>query len=156
MTYFNLEITHQAIWNCTIVNPLIRKHFRHQFIISYWAKFSKLIKFITQSCMSLLNYLHIIWNSTLSAFLKSLWLFFLLACLQVSSEQICSVNKLSCLMWSSNLFSASKLFMVQVFQGPGFHSPGFSGSRSRVQVQGLGPGFRSSNLITLSLSYEMS
>ena len=67
-------------------------------------------------------------------------------------------------MWSSNLFfasscfprfSQSRFFRVQVFQGPGFsesrffwvqvfQSPGFSGSGSRVRVQGLGPGFRSS------------
>ena len=36
-------------------------------------------------------------------------------------------------------FSASMFFRVQVFQGSGF-----SGFGSRVQVQGLGPGFRSS------------
>ena len=36
-------------------------------------------------------------------------------------------------------FSGSMFFWVQVFQGSGF-----SGFGSRVQVQGLGPGFRSS------------
>ena len=60
-------------------------------------------------------------------------------------------------MWSSNLlcvysavlnvfhgpgFSGSRFFRVQVFQGPGFS--GFSFFWVWVQVQGLGPGFRSS------------
>ena len=53
-------------------------------------------------------------------------------------------------------FSGSRFFRVQVFQGPGFSGPRFfrvqvfqgpgPGSRSRVRVQGLGPGFRSSHL----------
>ena len=37
-----------------------------------------------------------------------------------------------------------KFVMAQVFQGPGFF-----GSGSRVQVQGLGPGFRSSRLFRI-------
>ena len=53
-------------------------------------------------------------------------------------------------------FSGSRIFSVQVFQGPGF-----SGSGSRVQgpgsgsrVQGPGPGFRSSQYRhTCSFSY---
>ena len=64
-------------------------------------------------------------------------------------------------MWSSNLFFFCiqlfpSFFIVQVFQGPGFSEsrifrvqvfkgPGFSGSRFfRIRVQGLHPGFRSS------------
>ena len=39
------------------------------------------------------------------------------------------------------VFSGSRFFRVQVFQGPGF-----SGSGSRVLVQGLDPGFRSSHV----------
>ena len=87
-----------------------------------------------------------------------------MACLQVSSVLI------NCTMWSSYLFTASscchvfhgprfsgsRVFKVPVFQGPGFlrsrffrvqvfQVPVFSGSRFFwVRVQGLGPGFRSS------------
>ena len=39
-------------------------------------------------------------------------------------------------------FSGSMFFRVQVFQGPGF-----SGSGSRVCVQGSGPGFRSGQIV---------
>ena len=43
-----------------------------QFFISYWAKFLKLIKLITQLRLSLLNWFLLLVLSTLSAFLKSL------------------------------------------------------------------------------------
>ena len=77
-------------------------------------------------------------------------------------------------MWSSNhfstssrfpRFSGSRFFTVQVLQDPGFsgssffriqvfQDPGFSGSRffrvrSRVQIQGPSPGFRSSHFKTV-------
>ena len=49
-------------------------------------------------------------------------------------------------------FSGSRIFRVQVFQGPGFSGSSFfsvrvrvQGSGSRVRVQVSGPGFRSSN-----------
>ena len=37
---------------------------------------------------------------------------------------------ISCTMWSYNLFSVSN-----IFQGPGFYGPGFSGSESRIRNQ---------------------
>ena len=56
---------------------------------------------------------------------------------------------INCIMWSFNRFSTSscfprfsdsRIFRVQVFQGPGFSESRFF----RVKVQGPGPGFRSS------------
>ena len=55
------------------------------------------------------------------------------------------------LMATSKMASASDVFHVLGFSGSGFFrvqvlkGHGFSGSRSRVQVQGLDSGFRSSN-----------
>ena len=54
-----------------------------------------------------------------------------------------------------HVFLSPGFYWFQVFQGPGlsefrffwlqvFQGPGFSGSGSRVRVQGLSPGFRSS------------
>ena len=43
-----------------------------QFFISYWAKFLKLIKFIAQTCLSLLNSFLLLVLITFSAFVKSL------------------------------------------------------------------------------------
>ena len=72
-------------------------------------------------------------------------------------------------MWSSNLFFCIQLFpaffIVQNFQSPDFSGyrffmvqvlldPGFSGSRFfRVWIQGLGPGFRSSQKETPNRIY---
>ena len=75
-----LEIMPKAISNCIIVDPLITKRVRHlnEHIIYYnlsfiyLAKFLKLIKFITQSYLSLLNSFLLLVLSTLSVFLKSL------------------------------------------------------------------------------------
>ena len=75
--------------------------------------FLKLIKFITQSYLSLSNSILLLVLSIFSVFLKSLSDYFWLACLQVSV----SINYN---MWSSNLFSTSFfeiIFKVQVFQG---------------------------------------
>ena len=101
-----------------------------QFFISYWKKFQKLIKFITQSYLLLLN--SILFLSRFYVSLKSLNNYFF----RFSYKSL--LNRLPVLidyiMWSSNHFSisscflhfsGSRFFKVQVFQGPG---PG-SGSR---------------------------
>ena len=130
-----LEIMPKAISNCIRVDPLITKRVRHlnEHIIYnnlsfiYWAKFLKLIKYITQSYLSLLNSILLLVLSTLSVFLKSLSDYFFI---WPAYKSLLIVNKLYCLMWSSNLFPASScfpFFMVRVFLGPG---PGLgSGSR---------------------------
>ena len=95
-----------------------------------------------------------------------------MACLQVSSQAIFSVNKYSYNFFLnpavSHVFhgpeiSGPKLFKVQVFQGPEFLGFKFFwvqlfegsrsfGSRSRFQGQDLGPGFKSIPLKHLSFS----
>ena len=105
--------------------------------------FQKLIKFITQSYLSLLN--SFLFLSRFSVSLKSPdnYFFRCFACKSLLSR--CSV--LISLMCSSNhfsissrfaCFSRSRFFRVQVFQSPR--------SGPRVQVQGPGPGYRSSHL----------
>ena len=160
MTYFTviLEIIHQPIWNCIIVNQLIRKHIRHlnehviyyNFIISYWTKFLKLIKFITQSCMSLLNsFLQLVLN-TFSVFLKSLSDYFFS---WIAYKSL--LNRFSVLINYTVLCGLPNFFLYPAVSHA-FHGPGFSGSSFfRVQVQCVGPGFISSNLITLSCPYYM-
>ena len=75
-----------------------------------------------------------------------------MVCLQVSFQQIFSVNKLCGLLIIfpypavSHVFqgpgsSGSRFFRVQVFQGPG------PGSGSRIRVQSPSPGFRSSHFL---------
>ena len=114
-------------------------------------KFKKIIKFITQSYLSLLN--SFLFLSRFSVSLKSLDNYFFKGFAYKSF-----LNRLSVLInyivWSSNHFFTSscflnflgsRLFRVQVFQRLGFsrsmffrvmvfQSPGFSGSRSRVRV----------------------
>ena len=60
------------------------------------------------------------------------------------------------MLFRIHAFQGENFFLVQVFQGRGFfwlqvfQSSGFSGSRFfRVQVQGLGPGFRRSQIYRL-------
>ena len=48
-------------------------------------------------------------------------------------------------MWSSKTFFCVQLFPA-IFIFHVFQDPGFSGSRSRVRVQGLDPSFRSSSI----------
>ena len=106
-------------------------HHLLQFFISYWEKLLKLIKSTTQSYVLLLNLFLF-----LSTFSVSLNDFFQIACLQVSSWQIFSVNKLLCdltIFFCIQLFPT--FFMVQVLLGSRFF---------RVRAQGLGPSFRSS------------
>ena len=86
---------------------------------------------------------YIIWSSNLFFFASSCFTcFFIVQVFQSSS------------------FSGSRFFRVQDFQGPGFSESRFfrvcvqgpsSGSWSRVRVQGLGPGFRSSHLFEQNL-----
>ena len=85
-----------------------------------------------------------------------------MACLQVSSCRFYCCNKLSYVVLQSFFasscfprFSWVKFLRVQVFQGPDF-----SGSGSRVKVQSLSPGFRSSrcqsNFIEITLLHGCS
>ena len=79
-----------------------------QFFISYWEKFLKLIKFITQSYLLLLNLL--LFLSTFSVILND-YFFRWLVYKSMISRFLVLINYI---MWSYNLFSASN-----VFQGPG-------------------------------------
>ena len=98
---------------------------------------------ITQSYLSLLNSFLLLVSSTFSVFLKSLSDYFFSLLTYQSPLKIVSVNKLYCLMWSSNLFFASSCF------------PRFSWSRFfRVQVF-LGPGLRSSRLINAPIIWNI-
>ena len=120
-----LETIPKAIWNCIIVNSLIRKHTRNlnEHIIYY--NFSFLIEQIFWNLSTLLqNLAYCFWIhftvvlSTFSILPKSLSdYFFSLVCLQVSSEQIFSV-----LCGVPVIFlhpAVSHIFhMVQVFLGP--------------------------------------
>ena len=114
--------------------------------------FQKLIKFITQSYLSLLN--SFLFSSRFSVSLKSLDNYFfrwfaykslLSRFSMLMSSNMCSSNHFSI---SSRFpcFSRSRFFRVQVFQGPGFQGPGFQGPVPgfRVRVQGPGKGYRSS------------
>ena len=119
----------------------------HFLLKSFW-KLSSLLRSL--SYLSLLSLFLLLVLSTFPVFLKSLnnYFFRWLAYKSLLAEFYCYI--ISCNMWSSNLFVCIQhvfgfprfwiptFFMSQVFQGPGF-----SGSESRVQVQGLGPGFRS-------------
>ena len=101
--------------------------------------FLKLIKFITQSYLSLSNSILLLVLSIFSVFLKSLNDYFWLACLQVPV----SINYN---MWSSNLFSTSSSFL-RFLRSKFFRvGPGFLGSSCfRVQIflnKGLGSGSR--------------
>ena len=104
--------------------------------------------FITQSYL-FIAFEPFLFLSTFSVFLKSFNIyFFQMTCLQISSMLT------NCTMWSSYIFSASicftrlswsKFFRVQVFQSPGFLGTRFYRVQVfLVQVQCLGPGFRSS------------
>ena len=109
--------------------------------------FHKLIKFIAQSYLSLLN--SFLFSSRFSVSLKSLdnnffrWFAY--------QSLLTRFSVLISYMWSSNhfsipsrfpCFSRSRFFRVQVLQGPGFLGQGFSGCwffrvqvfRVRVQV----------------------
>ena len=131
-------------------------------VFSYWKKFQKLIKFITQSYLSLLNSL--LFLSRFSVSLKSLdnYFFRWFAYKSLLNRLPVLINYI---MWSFNNFAISscfprfsgskffrfqvflglgfyrsRFFRVQFFQGSGFHvfqGPGFLGSKSRVQVQVL-------------------
>ena len=112
-------------------------HHLLQFFISYWEKLLKLIKSTAQSYVLLLNLFLF-----LSTFSVSLNDFFQIACLQVSSWQIFSVNKLCYVILQSFFvsscfprFSWSRFFRAQVLLGSRFF---------RVPAQSLGPSFRSS------------
>ena len=107
----------------------------------------KLVKFVAQSYLLLLN--SFLFEGTFSVFLKkSQQLFF-----QMTRKSLFSANKLYYVVFLSffyiqlfptfsivQVFSGSRFFRVQVFQGPGFLGSRFF----RVRVQGFGPGFRSS------------
>ena len=125
-----LEIIPKTIWHYIIAffHPLIWKHVTQFFI----------------SLLHNLTYLSLL-NSflfTFSVFLKSLKNYFFRWLVQVFYWQIFRVNELYYVVFQSffciRLFPT--FFLVQVFQWPGFSVSRFY----RVQVQGLGPGFRSS------------
>ena len=149
-----------SLKNCYDCFFLVKKHlnehiiyYNFSFLIekSFW-NLSSLLRNLTY--LLLLN--SFLFLGTFSLFIKKpQQLFFQTACLQVSSVLI------NCTMWSFYLFSASSCFppfsLSRFFQGPGFsefrffrvqvfYGPGFSGSGSRVLVQGLDPGFRSSHV----------
>ena len=105
-----------------------------QFFISYWAKFFKLIRFITQSCLSILNSLFLLVWSTFSIFLKSLSDYFFS---WLDYKPL--LNRFSVLINYSVLDGRPIIFLhpavSHVFHGPG-------------------PGFRNSRLIKVPLLYE--
>ena len=106
-----------------------------QFFISYWEKFLKLIKFITQSHSSFeFFFIH------KHVFCLPQWLFFRwLADESLLSRFSALINYI---MWSYNLFPVSSSF------------PRFSWSwLFRVQVQGLGAGFGNSPTLVHIFSY---
>ena len=132
------------------VTYLVTKHLnvhRIYYNVSFLIEKSFWNKFITQS------YLFIAFEFIFTLSLKHIfclpkkpqWQFFQLVCLQVSSWQIFSISQLYCLMWSSSLSSAFSCF-------PSFSWPKFFWA----QVEDLGPVFRSSHLITVSLLYAIS
>ena len=159
--------------NHTQNNPLIRKHVTYlvkkhlnvhsicynvSFLIekNFWNLTSLLHNLIY---LLLLNSFLLLVLSTFTVFLKSLnYNFFsdgwLTSLFLQNFSVIINFN-----MYSYNLFFCIQrfltLFMSQVFQGPGF-----SGSGSRVKVQGLGPGFTSSwcqsNFIEITLLHGFS
>ena len=87
-----------------------------QIFIAYWKKFLKLIKFITQSYLSLLN---------LFFFLND-YFFRWLAYKSLHSR----FSVLNYIMWFYNLFLYPAVSHI-------FHGPGFLGSTSKVLVQVL-------------------
>ena len=148
VTYLNFRNLPKAIWNCIIVNPLIRKHVRHLNEHIIYFNFSFLMSKVFETYQVYYTNLYATFEFTFTVNLKHVfylpqkpqWLFFQLVCLRVSSEQIFSVSKLYCLMWSFSLFSAcscfphfswSRFFIAQVFLGPG------PASRSRAWAQVL-------------------
>ena len=98
-----------------------------------YARFTQLIKFITQSYLSLLN--SFLFSSRFSVFLKSLdnnffrWFAY--------KSLLSRFSVLISYMWPSNHLSISSRFQC-------FSRSRFLGSGSRVWVQGPGPGFRNS------------
>ena len=109
-----------------------------QFFISYWETLLKLIKFITQSYLWLLNLL--LFLTIFSAILNN-YFFRWLAYKSLLSRLLMLINYI---MWSYNLFSVSN----------DFHGPGFYGSRFlRGCVQGLELRFGSSLTLVCIFSY---
>ena len=120
-TVYMLDLLKELL--CTFFDWKTSKWAYHllQFFISYWARFLKLIKFITLSYLSLLNLL--LFLSKFSVALND-YLFRWLAYKSPLSRFLVSINYIT---WSYNLFfyiqrfSWSRFFWVQVSQGP---SPG--------------------------------
>ena len=103
-------------YNCFLLS-LIEKHlnkpniyYNFQFLIE--KSFLEFVKFITQSYLSLLNFL--LFLSTFSVVLND-YFFIWLAYKSLLRRFSVLINYI---MWSYNLFSVSTSFMVQVFQGP--------------------------------------
>ena len=99
-----------------------------QFFISYWEKFFKLIKFITQFYVLLLN-LFFFFFSIFSVFLKDYFCRWLAYKAPFSTFLVL----INCIMWYYNLLRVSSCFPR--------HGPGFSGSESGVwdQVSEVSP-----------------
>ena len=115
----------------------------YNLIISYWKKFQKLIRFLTQSYLSLLNLF--LFLSRFSVSRKSLNNYFFRR-FAYKSQQIFSVDKLFYMVFYSFLYILLlfTFFSIQAFQGPSFSGSwffwvqlfkgsGFSGSGSRFQ-----------------------
>ena len=96
--------------NCFLLS-LVEKHLNElnvlQCFISYWKKFEKLIKFITQSYLLLLN--SFLFLSRFFDSLRSLNNYFLrtFACKSLLNRSSVLINYI---MWSSNHFSTSSCF----------------------------------------------
>ena len=141
---FNLEIIPRTISRLDNASRVtFKKHLNKRSMFYFLLqKVFKLIKFITQSYLFIAFELFLLLVlSAFPVFLKSLnnYFFRWLAYKPLLWEFSC-YNKLYSVIFQSffgiHLFPT--FFISQVFQGPGF-----SGPESRVQVQDLGPGFRS-------------
>ena len=128
--------------NCFLLS-LVKKHLNEHIIYWIYNLILRLVQFLTQSYLSLLN--SFLFLSRFSFSLQSLNNYFFRGFAYKSLLNRFSVL-IYCIMWSSNHFSicscflrflGSSLFRVQVFQGSGFSESRFF----RVQVfQGPGPG----------------
>ena len=139
-----LEIIHQAIWNCIIVNPLFREHVRHlnEHIIYYSLSFLIEQSFwnlssLLHNCMSLLNSFLLLVLSTFSVFLKSLSDYFF-SWLAYKSL----LNRFSVLI-NYIVLCGLPIFFLHPAVSHAFHGPGFSGSSFFTVQVFLGPGRRS-------------
>ena len=125
-------------WNCFLLS-LVKNHLNEHIIycifnliVSYWERFKKLLKIITQPYLSLLNPFFLL--SRFSVSLKSLnnYFFRRFACKSILNRFSVLINYI---MWSSNYFSTSSCFLrfsgSRLFRVQVFHCPGFSGSGSR-------------------------